>query len=543
MTLTLLDPAPVASGLVQGERTSVLATRLWPAMPSAPGISWLITLGITGLAAALRWPSLGTPHTFVFDETYYAKDAFSLLEFGYERSFVDGANAQILASNGDPSGLMQVFKTDPAFVVHPPVGKWTIAIGEHFFGITPFGWRFSVAVLGTLAVLMTIRITRRLTRSTLIGAIAGVLIAVDGQAIVHSRTALLDPVLMFWILAAFGALLLDRDRTRKRLAWQVHSYTDDIGALRAFGVGHGPRLGLRPWRWVAGICLGLACGTKWSGIWFVVAFGLLTVAWDLSTRRLLGVPHPYWVTALRSVAPALITIVGIAGIVYLLTWSGWMLSQGGYDRQWAANNPTVGWAGAMPDVLRSLWHYHSEALNFHRNLTSPHNYQSNPWGWLLQSRPTSYFYETRNLGQDGCTVDKCSTEVIALGNPIVWWAGVMALIHQVWRWVGRRDWRSGAVVIGFLAGWFPWLFFQQRTIFTFYALVFLPFLVMALAMSLGTVIGPQTASPNRRTIGAALAGAVILAAVAAGWFFDPIWVGKVIPYAQWQLRMWFPTWI
>ena len=68
-------------------------------------------------------------------------------------------------------------------MVHPPVGKWTIAIGEYAFGLTPFGWRFMTALLGTLAILLVVRIGRRMTRSTLIGAIAGFLLAIDGMAI------------------------------------------------------------------------------------------------------------------------------------------------------------------------------------------------------------------------------------------------------------------------------------------------------------------------------------------------------------------------
>ena len=86
------------------------------------------------------------------------------------------------------------------------------------FGVTPFGWRFVTAVLGTLAVLMVARIGRRLTRSTLLGTIAGLLLALDGLSIVLSRTAILDGIVAFFVLAAFGALLVDRDRMRSRLA-------------------------------------------------------------------------------------------------------------------------------------------------------------------------------------------------------------------------------------------------------------------------------------------------------------------------------------
>ena len=101
-----------------------------------------------------------------------------------------------------------------SYVVHPPMGKWLIAVGEWAFGMNPFGWRFMVALLGTLSVLLVCRIGRRLMRSTALGCLAGALLAVDGLHFVMSRTALLDLIVMFWVVAAFGCLLVDRDRSQ-----------------------------------------------------------------------------------------------------------------------------------------------------------------------------------------------------------------------------------------------------------------------------------------------------------------------------------------
>ena len=93
-----------------------------------------------------------------------------------------------------------------------------IAGGEWAFGLTPFGWRFAVAVAGSLAILILARTARRMTRSTLLGCVAGLLLALDGLEFVMSRTALLDIFVMFWVLAAFAPLVIDRDRTRARYA-------------------------------------------------------------------------------------------------------------------------------------------------------------------------------------------------------------------------------------------------------------------------------------------------------------------------------------
>ena len=68
-----------------------------------------------------------------------------------------------------------------------------IGFGESLFGINnSFGWRFSSAVVGTLAILMIGRIGRRLFGSTMLGCIAALLLAFDGEEFVHSRTGLLD---------------------------------------------------------------------------------------------------------------------------------------------------------------------------------------------------------------------------------------------------------------------------------------------------------------------------------------------------------------
>ena len=97
-------------------------------------------LGIILLAAILRLYNLGYPTSLNFDETYYVKDAFALINGGYEREWAEGADASF--ADGNPSGILN----EPSFVVHPPLGKWLIGIGLLFFGAgDPFGWRIVVA--------------------------------------------------------------------------------------------------------------------------------------------------------------------------------------------------------------------------------------------------------------------------------------------------------------------------------------------------------------------------------------------------------------
>ena len=56
-------------------------TPRWRSEDRLPG--WVGAICLASLAFFLRRWHLGTPHQFSFDETYYAKDAWSLLNFGY----------------------------------------------------------------------------------------------------------------------------------------------------------------------------------------------------------------------------------------------------------------------------------------------------------------------------------------------------------------------------------------------------------------------------------------------------------------------------
>ena len=93
-------PAP-GPGPTPARRLSLLADRLSPALPTDRVSSWWVTIAITALGGILRFWDLGRPRAVMFDETYYMKDALSLLRYGNERQFVDDANDLILASNGD----------------------------------------------------------------------------------------------------------------------------------------------------------------------------------------------------------------------------------------------------------------------------------------------------------------------------------------------------------------------------------------------------------------------------------------------------------
>ncbi len=525
--------------LPQAFTAEALRERLAVAWVQAPRFGWVAPLLVTLLAGLMRWWNLADPHAVVFDETYYAKDAYSMLHFGYEMNWSDSANDSFLAGN-PADGL----EDSAEYVVHPPVGKWMIAAGMMLFGDNnPLGWRSAAAFTGTVSIALLAYAAWLLFRSVTVATLAALLMSVDGLHFVQSRFALLDIFLMFWLLAAFVCLLLDRRSARSRLAARIADHAASAGGMPTDTfMKFGPRLGFRYWRLLAGICAGLAVGVKWNALFFIAIFGLLTVFWDLNARRIAGVKRWFLAGVFRDGLPAFFYLIIVGLGVYLLTWAGWFSSQHAYDRQWAANHLSEGvqW---LPPALRSLWEYHRSAYEFHAGLDSPHTYQSPAWQWLILGKPTSYYYESVDGGSVGCGVEKCSQAVLNIGNPLIWWSFIVAAVFALLIFMIRRDWRFGALFVVFAVGYFPWFAYPHRTMFYFYALSFEPYLVLMLAGLLGLALGRAGDTVMRQRLGLGLVGIFVVAVLLVSIFFWPIWTGQTIPYEHWRWRMWFDVWI
>ena len=479
---------------------------------------WGGPIGVTLFAFVLRVWNLGNPHSLVFDETFYVKDAWTLFNLGYESTWPE---------NTDPvfnDGGANTFNTLGSFVVHPPLGKWLIALGmAPSAGIDPIGWRIAVALAGTLAVFLLVLIGRRLTGSTLMGVLAGLFLSIDGQAIVLSRVTILDGLLMTVILLAFYLLLRDRE-------W-----------IRA----HDHARFWRPWLLAAGLAFGAACGIKWSGLYFLAAFGLWVVAMDIVDRRTLGLK--WWPTpTIPRAIGAFVLLVPTAGAVYLATWTGWIVTAGGYGRDWYDTHVNERWNGIVawvPGWFQSLWDFHRQAYEFHVGLTSSHPYQSNPLTWLGMTRPTSMFFESSKLGENGCGYTECASAITPIPNPLIWYASVIALVWLIITFIAKRQWQHGMVLLAIAAGYLPWLLYLNRTVFQFYSIVFEPFLILALVFALARVLGSKDAPRYRRDSGLRFVIVFTVLSLMISVFFYSIWTGMQTPFWFWQAHMWIPSWI
>ena len=420
---------------------------------------WVYALSFGLFGLALRLWNLDSPKGKIFDEIYYATNAESLLQKGVE---IDSE-----------SGLAQ-------FIVHPPTGKWLIASGIKLFGNNEFGWRFAAAIVGSISIILMYFTAKKLFNNKLLSVFAASLISLDGLHLVHSRIALLDIFLLFFIQIAV------------------------LGFLHCK-------------YWMSALALGLACSVKWSGLYVLIALAFYVLILDIRKNRYLGLQFPIREMARRNLLFRFLQFGIFPVFIYIASWFSWFITNTGWDRNYSSN------------PLFSLWHYHSEILNFHTKLTDAHPYSANPWSWLIQGRPTSFFYETPK----SCGGASCSQEILALGTPILWWAATLALLLTIGYWVSKRDWQAENLLVVIGASYLPWFAIQERTMFSFYAIAFEPFLLLTLVYLLSKV--PK----NQRRIALIFTAIVLVNFL----YFLPIFLGLPMTYNSWSDRMWFPSWI
>lgn len=488
-----------------------------------PAAAWLDQFGIwfiLVLAAITRFVNLGFPHQLVFDETYYVKDAWTLGNLGYEGSWPDTPNPRF------ESGEVDIYSSAASYVVHPPLGKWIIFVGMRIWGAeNSAGWRFSVALLSVASVWLIYLVAARLFGSKRWALLPAFLLTIDGHAIVLGRTALLDGILAFFVLLAFYFLLCDREQlSSQRGIWS------------------------RPWFLASVVTLALSAAVKWSGFYFLAFFFLYVVVSDtLRDRRiqLADAQTPSWKTtgvaafweAIRLGVPTLLITVA----TYLITWTGWFTTNGGYYRELTASQTGFpDWLAWIPQPLQNYWYYQLQAYNFHVNLHQPHGYQSNALLWLLPIRPTAFWFQSTDAGTTDCSSsDNCVNAITALGNPAIWIAAVAALSYIAVHWYRQRTQNSGLILLGLAAGYVPWLMYLNRTTFQFYAIVFLPWMLLALGLWFKLMFDSAEDKARVRS----RIRAFLVLAMAMSLFFSNIWFGYTTDYWYWHIHMWLPSWI
>jgi dolichyl-phosphate-mannose-protein mannosyltransferase len=488
---------------------------------------WVAVLAVTAIAALVRLWGLSNPPMLVFDENYYAKAACI---------FVGGSD-HVCKIDSPNERLFREQEWDVGSFVHPPLGKWTIALGIKAFGMRPFGWRIGSAIAGTLAVTGVALIAQLLFGRPLWTFVAGLLMALEHLSVVLSRQALLDIHVQLWIVAGFLLSVLDRRWIDRRTPRGPPAGSED-------GEHGVPSPVWRPWRFAAGVAFGAAVSAKWSGGLGLLTAIVVSLMWETS-RRLRGDTTRGRAFA-RAIAQESFTLVLafvlIPAIVYVVTYLPWL-----HHFDWDVSR--------FLDQQLRIARYHLFVLKTNAidpatgALTPTHYGYSRPWTWLWMKRPLPLTWQDYGSG---------IRDLLAVGNPVVFWGSFWSLPYLAFAWWRRRDWVPGFFLMAVLLQYVPWVL-VSRPQFFFYVAPFTPFLVLGLVYMVrdlsdarlivrepGGVVAtdPETGRPAVSVWHPyrPIAWAIVAGAVALFVWFWPVLSWMLISDERFKLIVWFPGW-
>lgn len=424
---------------------------------------------VIAIAAVLRLWGLASPPALYWDEQYYVFDAEVYLGGGIGQP-IEGAPTVKIADEGT--------------WVHPPLGKWIIALlGVGPLGQRSIGWRLPSALFGIAGVAMLYLLALRLWRSVWWAGFAALLLALDGLHIVQSRIAMLDIFLTTFITAGFLFLVLDREHLG------ADAPTNGWPRVaRWFGSPH------RLW---AGVFLGAAVATKWSGAFALLFAAALCAAWMFTGRRRGDR------SALSSAGTLFASFAVVPLGVYLLSYGAFFYQHGFAVRDFLT---------LQLDMLR----YQQTHLR-----VQPEN--SAAWTWPILLHPIQYF---------GLARGSSFSTIVALGNPAFWWGFVAVLPVALVKIARRPTWQDGVAFGGYAVMFLPW-FAIGRSQFLFYMLPAVPFMALCVVATLRRLAGRW----------AMISGIVLTTAtLVTAATFVPAWTGMRVSRSWIDALGWLPDW-
>ncbi|WP_433995881.1 phospholipid carrier-dependent glycosyltransferase [Bradyrhizobium genosp. L] len=302
--------------------------------------------------------------------------------------------------------------------MHPPLAKEIIALSIRAFGDTPLGWRYPAALFGALT-LVGVYLAALALFAAQSRAIAAVLLAFFNQMLfVQARIAMLDIFALAFSLFAIAAFIHGFRQQRPQLAFAL-----------------------------AGFAAGLAAASKWSGL-FVLATSIAIVA---VIRLMQG-----WRTRFADanaddwyqpdlwpdfrLSHVIACFVLIPAVAYLATFL-----------------PLYGLS--LPDLIEA------QRRIFADNTTSAipgHTYMSSWPSWPFLVRPVWYLFD--KIGDDRIAA------VVLLGNPLILWPALIALMVALRDWIVARS-RDAFLALAFYLGpYLAWALLPRTLGFIYYYL-------------------------------------------------------------------------
>ena len=300
---------------------------------------------------------------------------------------------------------------------HPHLGKILISLGIAFFGMTPFGMRFMSAVFGILMVPLIYLFAQRLFKNTFCATAAAFLLVFDCMHFTLSRIATID------IFAAFFILLM---------YYFMYCYIEEDTAYRqdkTISPGKLPPKQVLVPLALCGVSMGLSVATKWTGVYAGAGLALIFLLHTIRHNPGKQTLHLFFFCC------AFFILVPL--VLYTLSFL-----------------PVVTYTeyASLPE---KAFRCTQDMFRYHANLVDTHHYSSPFYEWPVIWMPL--------LAANNAVGAAKVSSVSYMGNPAIWWTGILCCLYVLFRLIVKRDRQAGFLSIAYLAQYVPWMLVPRLT--------------------------------------------------------------------------------
>lgn len=394
---------------------------------------------------------------------------------------------------------------------HPPLGKLLIAVGIKLFGVSPFGWRIVGTLFGAGMLPIIYAFALRLFGKREYAITAALLFALDFMHFTLTRIATIDVYGVFFILLMF---------------YFMYRYVSQNFYLIPLNKTLIPLF-------LSGLFFGIGVASKWivfyGGVGLAIMLGIslyeryrqsvaarkALARGGLDNKARLACEH-----AARSFGRnCIITLTSCIGffiliplIIYSLSFvPSLMASQDGF-------------------TIKGLIQAQTHMYDYHSQLQSTHPFASSWWEWPFMKRPV-WFYSAGDQVDPGLV-----SSIVTMGNPLVWWSGIFAILLTIWFSIKRKDKQDYVIWIAFLSQYVPWMLVPRST-FLYHYFAMVPFMILGIVYMMKLLESKFESFKFIRYSYIAVAALLFI-------MFYPVLSGMVVQqsYVDHILR-WFSTWV
>ncbi|MCR4955938.1 MAG: phospholipid carrier-dependent glycosyltransferase [Lachnospiraceae bacterium] len=369
---------------------------------------------------------------------------------------------------------------------HPPLGKSIISLGIKVFGMNPFGWRFMVALFGVLSIPLMYAFAYKMAERWDVALMASILLMTEFMHFTLSRIATIDIIvavfilMSFYFIYAFGKDLLYRQEGVKRLSIDL---------------------------FLCGISCALAISTKWTGFYSSLGVAVLLFGYLITyTVKNGGIKEnfPLWC---KLAGVCVVCFVVIPFTVYLLSYIPF---------QHISEDQSL--FRLMADNAKSM-------LSYHEGVRQTHPYSSRWYQWPVDSKPLLDAWDSLSNGK----VSAISTFL----NPLVAFGGLVALVHNGYLALRKKNMEGATLLVCYLAMLVPWMFIK-RTTFIYQYFVCSMILILMIANSVRNI--------EKEVVSARMCIITSCISIVLFMVFYPVISGMAVSYNYLKFLQWLPTW-